>query len=171
MKLSERPPPFLLIFSGGLRHDGLKCACSFDGTAQPHSQGPAGDHQQTKERKKTGSKRGMQSGGPKTSTYCLLHCKDVQQTPPAGTLPKCVKQFPTDTDCISSPDTAKSRQWFLLSLKLCKIHSKSFLGFVLVCFSVFFFLTIVKNQILPYVLDFQFICWHGEYLWARFLFP
>ena len=110
LKLSERPLPFLPVPSGALKHHGLKCACSFAGTAQPQSQDPAGGHQQTRETEMTSSKRGIWSRGPNTPTYSLLHCKDIQETPPAGTLPRRVKQFPADMDCISSLDTAKSRQ-------------------------------------------------------------
>lgn len=106
------------------------------------------------------------AGAPKHPHIAYYTAKtSSRRGSPAGTLPRRVKQLPTDMDCISSLDTAKSRQWFLLSLKLFKIHSKGF-----------FFgggrgLTTVKTQIAPYVLYFQFTCWDGEYLWAKSLFP
>lgn len=62
LKLSERPLPFLPVLSGALKHHGLKCACSFAGTAQPQSKDPAGGHQQTRETNDKFKERNLEQG-------------------------------------------------------------------------------------------------------------
>lgn len=126
MKLQKRPPPFLHVLSGGLKHHGLKCACSLGGRAHPRA----------RTQLVTISKWGKQKWQG--------HWEECRATRPphiachAAEKPSRCHQQEACPEVLSNSlliRVAKSHQWFLLSLKLIKIHSKS--SFLLLLFVLF----------------------------------